>query len=132
VIERCVRLGARRIVSLPYLLFTGQIRQRLEERVRATQSLYPAVEIITAGHLGNHPEVIEAVAYRYQQVLEGTAAMTCDLCKYRHRLAGFEAELGLPQTSDHAHGLRGLPHDHNHSHGPDHTSQKGGQEQNKR
>jgi sirohydrochlorin cobaltochelatase len=89
IIERCVRLGARRIVSLPYLLFTGQIRQRLEERVRATQALYPAVEIFTAQHLGSHPEVIEAVAYRYQQALEGTAAMTCDLCKYRHRLAGF-------------------------------------------
>jgi sirohydrochlorin cobaltochelatase len=112
VIERCVRLGARRIISLPYLLFTGRIHRRLEARVLASQARYPAVEIMTAGHLGHHPEVLEAVIYRYQQVLEGTAAMTCDLCKYRHPLAGFEHEHGLPQTSDHAHGLRGAPHSH--------------------
>lgn len=114
VIERCVRLGARRIISLPYLLFTGRIHRRLDARVLATRALYPAVEIITASHLGHHPEVLEAVIYRYQQVLEGTAAMTCDLCKYRHRLAGFEHEQGLPQASDHAHGMRGVPHSHTH------------------
>jgi sirohydrochlorin cobaltochelatase len=114
MIERCVRLGARRIVSLPYLLFTGRIRQRLDARVRATQTFYPGVDLLTAEHLGNHPGVIEAVYYRYQQALEGSAAMTCDLCKYRHPLAGFESEHGLPQGSDHAHGFRGIPH-HSHS-----------------
>jgi sirohydrochlorin cobaltochelatase len=62
--------------------------------------------------LGNHPGIIEAALYRYRQVLEGSAAMTCDLCKYRHQLAGFEQEYGLPQRSDHDHGFRGIPHSH--------------------
>ncbi|HEX9922593.1 MAG TPA: precorrin-8X methylmutase [Anaerolineae bacterium] len=115
VIERCVRLGARRIVSLPFLLFTGLIRRRLDEQVLAARSRYPDVEILTAAHLGSHQRLIEAVLYRYEQVTDGEAAMTCDLCKYRHSFAGFEAEHGLPQTSDHHHGLRGVPH----SHGPD-------------
>ncbi|HXV43815.1 MAG TPA: sirohydrochlorin chelatase [Anaerolineae bacterium] len=113
-IERCVRLGARRIVVLPYLLFTGVICHRTGEQARAAQARHPEVEIVVAGYLGSQPEIIEAVKYRYQEVVEGTATMTCDLCKYRHRLAGFEAEHGLPQTSDHHHGLRGVPH----SHGP--------------
>ncbi|MDQ7029545.1 MAG: hypothetical protein Q9O62_07085 [Ardenticatenia bacterium] len=60
---------------------------------------------------------------RYQEAVEGRAAMTCDLCKYRHRLTGFEHEHGLPQTSDHHHGPRGVsgwhPH-HHHHHGDDH------------
>jgi sirohydrochlorin cobaltochelatase len=115
VIERCARLGARRIVSLPFLLFTGLIRQRLDERVLAARSHYPEVDILTAEHLGSHQRLIEAVLYRYEQVGGGEAAMTCDLCKYRHSFAGFEAEHGLPQTSDHHHGLRGV----SHSHGPD-------------
>ncbi len=38
--------------------------------------------------------------------------MTCDLCKYRQPMAGFEAEFGLPQTSDHDHGMRGVIHRH--------------------
>ena len=66
VIGRCVKLGARRIVSLPYLLFTGLIRQRLDARVLAMQPRYPEVEILTAGHLSNHPRLIEAVLYRYE------------------------------------------------------------------
>jgi sirohydrochlorin cobaltochelatase len=116
IIERCARLGAKRIVSLPYLLFTGLIRQRLDRRVLATGDRWPGIEILAGEHLGCHPGVVEAVLYRYEQVLDGTAAMTCDLCKYRHQFTGFEAEFGLPQTSDHHHGLRGVPH----SHGPGH------------
>lgn len=114
MIERCARLGARRIVSLPFLLFTGRIRERLDARVMAMRSRFPDLEILTAGHLSHHPAVTAAVRYRFEQVLEGTATMTCDLCKYRHRFTGFELEHGLPQRSDHAHGLRGVPH----SHGP--------------
>jgi sirohydrochlorin cobaltochelatase len=119
IIERCVRLGARRIVSVPFLLFTGLIRQRLDSRMLSTQTHYPDVEILTAAHLGSHDDIFEAVIYRYEQALDGTAAMTCDLCKYRHQFAGFEDEHGLPQTSDHQHGLRGVPHHHDH-HSHDH------------
>jgi sirohydrochlorin cobaltochelatase len=121
-IERCLRLGARRVVVLPYLLFTGAICQRMARQAQATQSRHPQAEILMAGHMGLHSEVIEAVVYRYQEVIEGTAKMTCDICKYRHRMAGFEAEHGLPQSSDHHHGLRGVGHSHGsgqaHHHGP--------------
>jgi sirohydrochlorin cobaltochelatase len=76
---------------------------------------------LTAEHLGGHAGITEAVLYRYEQVLEGTATMTCDLCKYRHQFTGFEHEHGLPQTSDHHHGLRGVDnHHHHHNHDPEH------------
>lgn len=120
-LERCLRLGARRVVVLPYLLFTGAICQRMGDQARAVQAAHPDVEILVAEHLSEHPEVIEAVIYRYQEVLAGTASMTCDLCKYRHRLAGFEDEHGLAQVSDHHHGLRGVPHTHSHSHPHSHS-----------
>jgi sirohydrochlorin cobaltochelatase len=120
-IERCVRLGARRIVSVPFLLFTGLIRQRLDSRMLSSQTQYPDVEILTAAHLGSHDDIFDAVIYRYEQALDGTAAMTCDLCKYRHQFAGFENEHGLPQSSDHHHGLRGVPHHHDH-HSRDHQN----------
>ena len=119
VIERCVKLGAKRIISLPFLLFTGLIRQRLDAKVLAARQRYPDVEILTAEHLGQHHDIMEAVLYRYQQALEGSAAMTCDLCKYRHQFTGFENEVGLPQTSDHHHGLRGVDHHHHHEHARD-------------
>lgn len=121
IIERCAKLGARRVISLPYLLFTGLIRQRLDRRVVAMRDRLPEIEMLTGEHLGSHPGVIEAVLYRYQQVLDGTATMTCDLCKYRHQFTGFETEFGLPQTSDHHHGLRGVPHSHGHGHSHSHS-----------
>ncbi len=111
-IDRCVRLSAQRIVVVPYLLFTGAICQRTGDQARVAQAQYPEVEILVAEHLGLHPEVIAAVAYRYQEVVAGTATMTCDVCKYRHRFVGFEHEHGMSQWSDHHHGLRGVPHTH--------------------
>lgn len=115
-IERCVRLGVRRIILLPYLLFTGRICQRIGEQAQAMQQRHPEVEILTAAHLGCHPQVFDVVQQRYQETLDGMASMTCDLCKYRHRFAGFEEEHELPQMSDHHHGLRGVGHSHHHGH----------------
>jgi len=111
-IARCVRLGARRVVVLPYLLFSGRICRLLDEQARAAQTRAPELEVLMAGHLGLHPGVVEAAAQRYQEALDGTAAMTCDLCKYRRRMAGFEHEHGLPASTDHHHGLRGVSHSH--------------------
>lgn len=125
MLERCLRLGARRVVVLPYLLFTGAICQRIGDQARTVQAAHPQMEILVAEHLNEHPEVLEAVVYRYQEVLEGTAAMTCDLCKYRHRLTGFEDEYGMAQASDHHHGLRGVPHSHSHSHPHSHPHDHG-------
>lgn len=111
-IARCVRLGAQRVVVLPYLLFTGRICRLLAEQARAAQTHAPEVEVLVAPHLGLHPGVIEAAAQRYQEVLDGNAAMTCDLCKYRRRMPGFEHEHGLPAGTDHHHGMRGVAHSH--------------------
>ena len=108
-IARCAQLGARQIVVMPYLLFTGYIRKRTIQQVDALRLDYPELEIRVAGHLSTHRDVVTAVAQRYEEASGGNAAMSCDLCKYRHRFAGFENEFGLPQGSDHSHGLRGLP-----------------------
>ncbi len=116
-IERCVRLGARRVVVLPYLLFTGRIAGQIEAQAAVARTRYPDVEILVGARLGDHDGVIQAVTQRYEEVVAGTATMTCDLCKYRRRMTGFEDEHGLPQLSDHHHGMRGVqggraPHRH--------------------
>ncbi|MEM7344482.1 MAG: sirohydrochlorin chelatase [Chloroflexota bacterium] len=111
-VKACIQLGARRVVLLPYLLFTGRIRDRIDEIGQDLQRTYPQTDIVVADHLGAHPAVIAAVAQRYEEVVQDIATMTCDACKYRQPMAGFENEFGLPQFSDHQHGLRGVGHDH--------------------
>lgn len=116
-IERCIRLGARRVVVLPYLLFTGFVRNDIAKKAQAMAGRHPEVEILVAEHLGQHAGVIAAVAQRYHDIAEGTATMTCDVCKYRHRFTGFEDEYAQPQTSHHHHGHDGHDgHEHGHHH----------------
>lgn len=114
-IERCIRLGARRIVVLPYLLFTGFVQHDIRQQAQAAQAAHPAVEILVGACLFPHAALTDAVAQRYHDLVAGTAAMTCDLCKYRHPMAGFEHDHGQPQTSHH--------HDHHHHHHHEHEHQ---------
>lgn len=116
-IERCVRLGARRVILAPYLLFTGGIHKGAVRQAQETAARFPDLDVLYARPLGAQEPVFAVVEQRFQEALEGTATMTCDLCKYRHRFEGFEHEHGLPQRSDHHHGLRGvegLEHHHHH------------------
>jgi len=111
VIARMTKLGAKRVIVLPHLLFTGKIHEKAVEQA-AQAGLDCNVEVLTSSYLFPHPDVIEAIVHRFEQATDGTAAMTCDLCKYRNKFDGFESEFGLPQTSDTSHGLRGVPHSH--------------------
>jgi sirohydrochlorin cobaltochelatase len=111
-IARCVALGARQVVVLPYLLFSGRISKRIGMFVEAARHRHPAVPILLAAHLGSHRGVLAAIGQRYSEATEGRAAMNCDLCKYRQAMPGFIADYGRPQGSDHSHGLRGTAHGH--------------------
>ncbi|MCL5274572.1 MAG: sirohydrochlorin chelatase [Chloroflexi bacterium] len=103
-IEQCLRLGARRVVVLPYLLFTGEVRRGIEAQARHTELAKTVAqaggEVLVAQHLANHEGVVSAVAQRYWEAVSGAANMTCDLCKYRNKVEGFESDYGLPQTQD--------------------------------
>ncbi len=103
-ITRCVRLGARRVVVLPYLLFAGVVRDDIVAQARAAQGAHPDVEILTAEHLFPHAGLLATAAQRYQECIDGTATMTCDLCVYRQRA----------DADDHDHDHHGHAH-HTHT-----------------
>jgi len=65
-IERCARLGAKRVVAIPYFLNTGVLVKRI-----AQQAFHPSVEVQVAPHLGVHPLVVEAMLDRLRQAREG-------------------------------------------------------------
>ncbi|MEM7802500.1 MAG: sirohydrochlorin chelatase [Chloroflexota bacterium] len=111
MVRRTARSGAKRVVLLPYLLFTGRIHERVIEQGEAAAEKY-GINVVTAPYLYPHPELTEAVVTRYTEAAEGLAKMTCDLCKYRRKMVGFEEEYDLPQTSDPSHGFRGIPVGH--------------------
>ena len=89
-LARCICLGARQIVVVPYWLHTGRSGPHILAQTMAVQAHHPHVPIHVAASLGDHAGVIDALV---QQV--GAA------------LAGNQ-----PQRVDHQHGAGGS---HRHS-----------------
>ncbi len=101
-LERCRRLGARRVVVLPYFLFTGVLPQRVAAQARR----FDGVDVVTAGVLGDCDELADLVVERYREALAGDIRMNCDTCLYRVALPHHEHRVGAAQA----------PHDHPHDH----------------
>lgn len=123
-LQRCLTLGAQRVLVLPYFLYTGILVKRISAIVADMVVRHPECEFRVAEHMGQDNR-LEALAQRMvEQLKNGRAMMSCDLCQYRIPLFGRESFVGMPQLSDHAHGLRGTDsgeHVHVHSHTHSHT-----------
>ncbi len=71
-IARCVELGARRVVVLPYLLFSGFVCDDIAAQARAAQARFPELEVLVGERLFPHPGLLAAAALRYQELITGT------------------------------------------------------------
>ena len=145
-LRHAVKLGFRRVVVVPYFLFSGVLVSRIRQHTELVAADHPEVEFLSAGYLGDHTLVVDTFKERVKEVLRGDTAMNCSLCKYRAQVLGFEQDVGRAQESHHHHveGLAesctlcelectgacqpdGIPiaHDHSHpsdhNHGPDHS-----------
>ncbi|WP_416967418.1 sirohydrochlorin chelatase [Streptomyces sp. 4F14] len=119
-LDRCVRLGARRIVVLPYFLFTGILPDRVRHQTEGWAAAHPEVEVFSADVIGPEPELLDLVMERYTEAVEGDLRMNCDSCVYRIALPGFEDKVGAPQQP-HFHPDDDGHHHHGHSHGHAHS-----------
>ena len=115
-LERCRRLGFRRVVVLPWFLFAGVLPDRIVEQAQAWAAEHPDLEVLVADVLGPTAGLAGVVVERWGELEGGDLRMNCDTCVYRVLLPGFEDKVGAPQT----------PHDHpddpahDHGHGHDH------------
>jgi len=102
-LERCRLLGARRIVVMPFLLFTGVLVPRIYRQASEWTDGHPDVTVRGAAHLGPDRRLARVVMERYREALTGDVRMNCDLCAYRVRLPGYEDKVGTPISLT-AHG----------------------------
>ncbi|WP_433174615.1 sirohydrochlorin chelatase [Actinoallomurus sp. CA-150999] len=122
-LERCRRLGARRVVVLPYFLFPGVLPDRVAEQAGA----YEGLEVRCADVIGDCDGLADVVLERYEEALAGDIRMNCDTCVYRIAMPGFEDRVGAPQLPHHhpddpAHGHHHHgPHAHAHPDDPSHA-----------
>ena len=100
-LDRCHRLGARRIAVVPYFLFTGVLVERIRAQTAAWAAVHPDTDVRSGGHLGADPRVAALLLERYREALAGDVRMNCDLCVYRTALPGHEHRVGAPVGADH-------------------------------
>jgi sirohydrochlorin cobaltochelatase len=82
-LERCCATGVRRVLILPYFLFTGILVKRISQIVAQTAGDHPHCEVRIAEHLGQDHRLEELAQRMITQVQQGKVTMTCDLCQYR-------------------------------------------------
>jgi len=110
-LEHIAKLGYRRVVVFPYFLFTGVLVKRIYAGVDVVAERNKDIEFIKAGYLNDHPLLLDTLADRVGEIVDGKAVMNCQMCKYREQVLGFEAEVGAAQESHHHHveGVGGAP-----------------------
>jgi sirohydrochlorin cobaltochelatase len=117
-LERCRRLGARRIVVLPYFLFPGVLPDRVASEAAVYGTEHSSLDIRSAEVIGDCDGLADLVAERYAEALAGDIRMNCDTCVYRVALPGFEHRVGAPQTPHHHPADPVYGHGHHHHPGP--------------
>jgi sirohydrochlorin cobaltochelatase len=112
-LERCAKLGARRVVVFSYFLFTGVLEERIRKRSEEF-AVESGFEVCYAGYFGPDAKVADLVLERYREAYSSDIRMNCDVCVHRVALPGFEEKVGAPAMPHHHPDEPGLSHSHHH------------------
>jgi len=70
-LEHAARLGYRRVVVFPYILFTGVLVKGVRESIDRVASRHPAIDFVAADHFKDHPLIAETLIDRVNELLGG-------------------------------------------------------------
>lgn len=116
-IERCLHLGAKKIVLLPYFLFTGVLMERLNKMLSDYQEKYTEHDFVLAKYFGYHPTLQTILKERVIEASEGKSSGTQDLENYRKHVEEHGHAHHHHHHHDHEHDHE---HEHEHEHHHDH------------
>ncbi|WP_240374503.1 sirohydrochlorin chelatase [Bacillus piscicola] len=108
-VDRCLRLGMKNVILLPYFFFSGILMDRTEAKVAEFQKEYPERKFSSTSPIGFHPRLKTILKERAAEALEGEASLNCDMCQYR---------LFAVENMD---GIHHHHHEHDHDHGHHHS-----------
>jgi sirohydrochlorin cobaltochelatase len=108
----------RRIIVLPYFLFTGALVKKIFTLAAQQQAEFPEIEMVCLPEMGVQSELLQLTRERELETHFGQVQMNCEACKFR---LAFKAQGGNGHDHDHDHG-RNHDHHHGHSHSHDHPA----------
>ncbi|MDJ0571256.1 MAG: sirohydrochlorin chelatase [Pleurocapsa sp. MO_192.B19] len=102
--RRAYLYQAKRIIVLPYFLFTGTLMEKIFNITAQQQEQYPDLDLICLPEMGIAPQLLQVIREREIEAQLGRVVMNCEMCKFR-----------LAATDEHGH-----EHHHFHNHGHHH------------
>lgn len=101
----------KRIIVLPYFLFTGALVKKIFNITAQQQEQYPEISMTCLPEMGIQPQLLSILREREIETQLGQVQMNCEICKFRLSAAGNSANHGHSHNHSHEHG-----HHHHHSH----------------
>lgn len=120
----------KRIIVLPYFLFTGILVKKIVAIAAQYQAMVPDTDIVCLPEMGLHPHLFDILRERERETQTGQVQMNCEMCKFRLAALGDGASAAHDHGHGHSHAHGHLhnhghdhahAHDHGHSHGHDHS-----------
>ena len=102
----------KRIVVLPYFMFTGVLMEKIERIATEQQAMHPESEVAMLPEMGIHPQLLRVMRDREIETQQGAVNMNCEMCKFR--IAATTEEERAGHSHDHGHGHNHGAHGHNH------------------
>lgn len=111
----------KRIIVLPYFLFTGLLVKKIFDTTAQQQEQYPDISLTCLPEMGIHPLLLSVLREREIETQLGQVQMNCEMCKFRLAAAG--SSNNNHHTHDHTpHHSHHHDHSHGHSHGNSHEA----------
>ena len=98
------------VVVLPYMLGDGVLTQRVRDRTAEFDDEYPYVDAAAGNPLGTDSRLLDVLTDRWQEARTESVEMSCDTCKYKVELNGYEEDTGGARAM-----LRALTHNETHA-----------------
>jgi sirohydrochlorin ferrochelatase/(2Fe-2S) ferredoxin len=98
------------VVVVPYMLGDGVLTERIRERTAEFDDDYPYAVAGCGDPLGTDDRLLEVLADRFEEARTGDVSMSCDTCKYKVEMEGFEDDAGGARAM-----LRAMTHQATHA-----------------
>ncbi|WP_435101259.1 CbiX/SirB N-terminal domain-containing protein [Halarchaeum sp. P4] len=98
------------VIVLPYMLGDGVLTQRVRDGAAEFDDDYPYVAAGAGDPLGTDGRLLDVLGDRWQEARTESVDMSCDTCKYKVELDGYEEDVGGARAM-----LRALTHQEAHA-----------------
>ena len=97
----------KRIIVLPYFLFTGTLMEKIFNITAQQEEQYPEIDFACLPEMGIASQLLQVIREREIEAQLGKVAMNCEMCKFR---------LAAVNGQEHNHN-----HNHHHHHDHEHN-----------